>query len=144
MKEDFVHIEEDLRWICWKVKLRGREILKEHGVTAQLFQLLLHVKRFKGAPVGQIGQRMGIACSSLTDMMDRLESAGYISRTRDKVDRRQLNVEISKKGSELIDYVISARVNYIGEIMEQLKGEEIECVKSSLSLLRDLVAREHR
>lgn len=48
-----------------------------------------------GASPGQISDGLGLSPSATSAMLDRLESAGHIRRTRDESDRRSVRVEVT-------------------------------------------------
>ncbi|MCA0375205.1 MAG: MarR family transcriptional regulator [Gemmatimonadetes bacterium] len=55
-----------------------------------------------GLPTLAIRDRMIDEGSTVTRLLDKLERAGYVSRDRDRPDRRQVLCRIAPKGSELL------------------------------------------
>ncbi|QLY29824.1 MarR family transcriptional regulator [Nocardia huaxiensis] len=43
---------------------------------------------------GELARHIGVTTASMTTMIDRLEKAGFVSRTRDPQDRRRVVVEL--------------------------------------------------
>jgi len=51
--------------------------------------------------VGQIGDRLMLESSTLTPLLKRLESAGFLARMRDTRDERQVRVTLTPEGRAL-------------------------------------------
>ncbi len=54
-------------------------------------------------PIAQLAHQTGLAKSTLTSMLDRLELHGHISRVADKADRRQIMICLTPKAKSLND-----------------------------------------
>ena len=52
-------------------------------------------------PIVELARKTGLAKTTLTSMLDRMESANLIMRVFDKSDRRQIRVILTKKAQEL-------------------------------------------
>ncbi len=68
-----------------------------------------------GIPIIELSKRTGLAKTTLTSMLDRMETAGLIKRCFDKTDRRQILVELTETARGLqTDYdEVSDRMNEI-------------------------------
>jgi DNA-binding MarR family transcriptional regulator len=51
--------------------------------------------------VGSLGEKLLLESSTLTPLLKRLEGMGYLTRTRDPADERQVRVRLAKAGSAL-------------------------------------------
>jgi DNA-binding MarR family transcriptional regulator len=67
------------------------------------FGVLRIVERSAG-PVSQrdVAERMGIDPSDVVDLVDRLETAGFLRRRRDERDRRRYALELTPAGGQAI------------------------------------------
>jgi DNA-binding MarR family transcriptional regulator len=52
-------------------------------------------------PIIELSKKTGLAKTTLTAMLDRMEEAGLINRNYDKADRRQIRITLTKKAREL-------------------------------------------
>lgn len=79
-------------------------VLEPFGVTAAQFELLLVVERLaaSGAGCSELGRHLAAPGPDVTRMLDRLDSAGLVSRSRDDRDRRVVHAMLTEKGRELI------------------------------------------
>jgi DNA-binding MarR family transcriptional regulator len=66
---------------------------------------VLRVVERTSRPMSQrdVSERMGIDPSDVVDLVDRLESAGYLRRRRDERDRRRYALEITDAGRQAIE-----------------------------------------
>jgi len=53
-------------------------------------------------PLGELSQKMYLHPSTITGVVDRLEKKGYVSRDRDREDRRVVMVQLTPKGKRLV------------------------------------------
>ena len=90
------------------------------------------------APVtaGRLAKESGLTTAAVTSVLDRLEAAGYVTRTRDTADRRRVLVE----PTELIEQRARELWGPMGEFRDELSNYTME----QLEVLRDfhLRARE--
>ncbi|HHY12120.1 MAG TPA: MarR family transcriptional regulator [Firmicutes bacterium] len=137
--DSVVHIERILRHVAFIIKRRGRDILNDFDITTPQFLALLVLKDKPGITMGELCDRLFLACSTATDLIDRMEKNGYLERNRDTKDRRVIRLSITKKGKDVIDQVIKARRHYVDSILAQLTQEEIDQLAQSLEKLHALM-----
>ena len=77
----------------------------------------------------QIAETLGVAVSTPTRTIDRLLEKGLVNRTVGEKDRRQLLVELSSKGKELVDDIDKENFEIIRIMLNGLSDEEIEIFK---------------
>ena len=54
-----------------------------------------------GQTVGELGQKLFLQSNTLTPMLKRLETIGYINRSRDSADERQVLINLTEAGRKL-------------------------------------------
>lgn len=90
-------------WALWEVQrmsslvapvIAARMGLPPNDVRA----LALLVDSASGIGPVELGQQLGMRSASATELVDRLESAGHVRRTRHPRDRRRVLVEITDHG----------------------------------------------
>ncbi|WP_245632820.1 MarR family winged helix-turn-helix transcriptional regulator [Alicyclobacillus kakegawensis] len=130
-----VEIEQRLRQISALVRRRGRALLERYGITPPQFDALLILDKEGDLTIGEMSTRLGLAYSTTTDLVDRLERAGFVVRQRDRADRRVVRVCMQSSGAQLIEDVLDARRAYLARILEPLGPEEKREVLRVLDLL---------
>ena len=66
-------------------------------------------------PIVELARKTGLAKTTLTSMLDRMESANLIKRVFDKTDRRQIRIVITADARKLINEynAVSSKMNEI-------------------------------
>ena len=82
--------------------LAGRifaRMLKRHGVDINPAQgrIMFVLWQLDGVPIRELARRTSLGKSTLTSMLDRLETAGLIVRERSESDRRVILVKRTEK-----------------------------------------------
>jgi DNA-binding MarR family transcriptional regulator len=52
-------------------------------------------------PIRELSKKTGLALTTLTGMLDRMEAAGLVNRTFDKADRRKVLIVLTEKAKTL-------------------------------------------
>lgn len=91
------------------------------GLQVPEAHLLTFLRSYAPCPVGEIRRVFGLKGSTVTSMLDRLESRDLIRRTPSAEDRRSFLVELSEPGRRLAE-----RVQAPVEELERRIREEID------------------
>lgn len=84
---------------------REGEVLRAHGLSGPGYNVLriLRGARPEGLRCSEVAGRMVTRDPDVTRLLDRLEGAGLVSRTRSPEDRRAIEARITPKGVALVD-----------------------------------------
>ena len=110
MNERTVRIEENLRRVCYKIKKKGREILNDVEITPPQFDALQYLIHEENLTIGELSTKMFLACSTVTDLLDRMERNELVKRVKDENDRRIVRIVVLDKGHDLIKEIGRAHV----------------------------------
>lgn len=80
----------------------------------------------------QIAEALGVAVSTPTRTIDRLVEKGLVKRNIGKEDRRQLLIETTHEGREILTEMDEQNLMIIKKMVENLKDKEIELLKDIL------------
>lgn len=133
--EIIVNTEKTLRRISGIVKRNGRKILKNYPITSPQFIALQWVIERENLTIGELSKKIGLAFSTTTDLVDRMEKNNLVERVRDTNDRRVVRILPLEKGKRIIEEVISKRQEYLGEVLSNLSEKEKEVISKSLDIL---------
>ncbi|NPU88911.1 MAG: MarR family transcriptional regulator [Fervidobacterium sp.] len=134
------HLEQLLRTICFKIRVHGREALKNYSITAAQFDLLQRVYFNGPQTMTKLGQSLGIAKSTTSGLVMRLVRDGFLNRRRDETDRRVFKVEITPLGEQVIKAVIEMRVKYIEEVIKQISEDKTKLIHEALDALYEVIS----
>lgn len=135
--EHVVEIEHNLRQIATVVRRKGRVLLEQYNITPPQFDALVILGRSGDLTIGDLSNRLYLAYSTTTDLVDRLERSEFVVRQRDQVDRRVVRVQLLEKGANLIERVLDARRVYLSGILESLDFDAKGEILRVLHLLND-------
>ena len=84
---------------------RVEAILRPLGLTFARYEvlMLLRFSRRGCLPVGKIGERLQVHPASVTNAVQRLEQAGFVTRVANPVDGRGVLAEITPRGRKLTE-----------------------------------------
>jgi DNA-binding MarR family transcriptional regulator len=86
--------------------------------------------------VGVLGEKMFLESNTLTPILKKLESNGFITRHRDPADERQVRVSLTPAGRQLVETDPgNALLGAIG------LGDDFPVVQKSVTTLRDNLLR---
>ncbi|WP_251549453.1 MarR family winged helix-turn-helix transcriptional regulator [Neobacillus muris] len=125
-------IEKELRYISGIIKQKGREILSNYKITPPQFVALQWLFEDGDMTIGELSNKMYLACSTTTDLIDRMERNLLVERVKDTNDRRVVRIHLLDEGKRIINEVINKRQIYLEEILKNFSSEEIQLLSSSL------------
>lgn len=111
-------------------------LLKDHGLSAQQYNVL---RILRGAKVSlnctEIANRMINRDPDITRLLDRMETRGWIERSRDGVDRRVVLASITPAGLDLLAGLDEPMVECHRRQFAGLDPEAKQTVADTLKLL---------
>jgi DNA-binding MarR family transcriptional regulator len=128
-------IEKELRYISGIIKQKGREMLSNYKITPPQFVALQWLFEDGDMTIGELSNKMYLACSTTTDLVDRMEKNLLVERVKDPNDRRVVRIHLLSEGERIIDEVIKKRQAYLEAILVNFSMEEIELLQNNLTKL---------
>jgi len=119
-----------------------RNALDKSGLTYTQYLVMLVLWESNGINVNTIAQRLELNPATLTPMLKRLESAGFISRTRSLLDERVLEVKLTDIGTNLQHEIAKAQQSV--ECQTGLCHDEFVQLRDSLHRLVDMMAESKK
>lgn len=135
-KESIESIERSMRIISNRVRLYGREVLKEYNLSTLQFIALQIANDKEGITIGDLSKRLGLAHSTTTDIVDKLERSGFVRREKFEKDKRIVLVLVLERADDVIGQVIEKRIEYMKEVTEHLTENESKQLKDILNSVK--------
>ncbi len=109
-------------------------LLRDLGLTYPQFIALVLLWAQDNQTVGELGQKLFLQSNTLTPMLKRLETLGYVRRTRDSADERQVRISLTEDGQklQLLASDIVRRVRHA----TGLQNNQVEQLLDEISALR--------
>ncbi|MBU5212473.1 MarR family transcriptional regulator [Heyndrickxia oleronia] len=141
-KDIVATIEKDLRYISAIIKQKGRELLSNYTITPPQFVALQWLFEEGDMTIGELSNKMYLAFSTTTDLIDRMEKNELVVRVKDPHDRRVVRIHLLDKGKQMIDEVIQKRQGYLQDILFNFSSDEVLHLKDSLMKLHQEMREE--
>lgn len=135
VNDKIISIEKNFRQICCKIKQKGREILTDFEITPPQFTALLILLEEDNLTISELSNEMYLACSTVTDLLDRMEKNALVKRVKDENDKRVSRIKVLEKGYNVLDEVLTARRLYIDEIFKEVSSQELAVVNQAFEVL---------
>lgn len=95
-------IVEALRRIIRSVDQHSRRLADSFGLTGPQLLVLQELVSAGAVPTGELARRIHLAQGTTSEILDRLEDQGYVTRTRSTIDKRRVDCSATVKGAELL------------------------------------------
>lgn len=125
-KNRVAFMEKELRYISGIIKQKGREILNSYTITPPQFIALQWLFEHGDMTIGDLSNKMFLAFSTTTDLVDRMEKNDLVMRIREEQDRRVVRIKLLKEGERIIEEVIQKRQEYLETVLSDFSKEEVE------------------
>ena len=100
-----------LREAVQRFQRESERITRVHGLPLQRYVLLLMVKTGRAAPgratLAELMERLGLAQSTVVELVNRAEQAGLVRRQPAGTSRRLVYVGLTDKGDEQLSAVVA-------------------------------------
>ena len=133
--------------LCYAIYSAGIAIQRAYkplldglGLTYPQYLVLNILWRDDDQAVGQIAEKLALESSTLTPLLKRLEAAGFVKRTRNPANERQVVVALTDEGRAL-----RSRAGCLGEALVQASQqtpEELGDLNTDVRRLRDAIYRD--
>lgn len=110
--------------------------LEPFGITAAQFELLQVISRQDKSGCSELGRQVAAPGPDITRMVDRLDSAGFVSRLRDEKDRRVVHVMLTDKGKAMLAEVRPVVCSAERGVFADVSPEDQETLTRVLAHLR--------
>lgn len=134
-----------------KIKqIQGRvfeKMLAEHGISefnGAQGRILFVLWERDDIPIIELSRKTGLAKTTLTSMLDRLEKSGHILRTLDPNDRRAVRIKLTEKARGLREKYDDVSAEMSEVYYGGFDDEEILAFEGSLGkVLENLIKKEN-
>ncbi|MFB0874502.1 MULTISPECIES: MarR family winged helix-turn-helix transcriptional regulator [unclassified Sphingobium] len=133
--------------LCYAIYSAGIAIQRAYkplldglGLTYPQYLVLNILWRDDGQAVGQIADQLALESSTLTPLLKRLEAAGFVKRTRNPANERQVVVALTDTGRAL-----RSRAGCLGEALVRASQQtigELGDLNADVRRLRDAIYRD--
>lgn len=110
-------------------------LLQPLGLTYPQYLVLTSLASREGQTVGQLGAEVRLDSNTLTPLLKRMETAGWLSRSRDGKDERQVRLALTDGGRDLAARAAGVPCAFAEKT--GLRQSELADLRDILAALRD-------
>lgn len=103
MSELHYQVLVSVRRIIRATDLHSRKLGKETGLTTPQLVVMLAIRQQNMSVASEIARIVSLSQATVTNILNRLESHGLVSRTRSEEDKRRINVSLTAQGNTLLE-----------------------------------------
>ena len=107
------------------VVARIEKLLASEGLTTTQLGVLEAILHKGPLTHRELGRKVLTSAGNMTDVVDKLQARGLVSRVRDATDRRLVRVELTDKGAALIRNLFPRHAADIAGAMSGLAPDEL-------------------
>ena len=115
--------------------------MKPLGITRAQWWVLAHLSRHDGMMQTQLADVLEVGKASLGDVIESLESGGWVSRRPDPTDKRAKRVYLSKSSQGLIKRMTQLEVEFNEKVLADLPPEEQATLFKLLIKVKQAISR---
>ena len=124
-----MHLYRDnIVFLIAKVHQRSQGVLRKHlqshGLTPVQCLFLETLWEEDGLPVGEIGRKLTVDTATLTGVLDRMESAGWVRRRYDPFDGRIARIFLTGMAKEAAKDLMACITCVNHELLNKFSHEE--------------------
>ncbi|PTH22009.1 MarR family transcriptional regulator [Staphylococcus arlettae] len=112
-----------------------REDVKQYGLNITEFAVLELLYNKGDQPIQRIRERVLIASSSISYVVDKLEEKGCVTRIRNQQDKRIINASLTQQGRRIMDEIFPKHAETIQSTFSILTDEELQTLQNTLKKL---------
>ncbi len=109
--------------------------LENYDVTMHQFYVLKNIRMHPGINLTSLSAHMCLNKSSVSLMIDKLVEDGYVIRTINDADRRNIHIHLTQEGISLVEQVSPIFRDVLSMLLKSLSDKELHGIEENLALL---------
>ncbi|MBX3461037.1 MAG: winged helix-turn-helix transcriptional regulator [Planctomycetes bacterium] len=140
VKTALVYVREFLR-LYWANEHAheawSRELEADHGLTAKQYALLRAIERSSDITTTSLTELLGKAQPAITQMLNRLEANGFITREVNAADKRKRELKLTRKAQKVLESVDPIGPTRVALALEHANDREAGQVVKAMETIHD-------
>jgi DNA-binding MarR family transcriptional regulator len=124
------------------VQARIAELARGYGVSVEEGDILFTLRRAgtPGLSPTALTESLLVSSGTMTNRLDHLEHKGLVERVPNPADRRAVEIELTRKGTKLVDRAVGEHVDDEADALSVLTDTERRRLDATLRKLIDHLA----
>ncbi len=136
-------IMQSLRRIFKAIHDYSHEVSKKYGITGPQLWAIKTISLNGRLSLGDLGNRMYLQPNTITGLIDVLERKGYLSRVRDREDRRVVKVQLTPRGRRLAKKAPNPAQGKMIYGLTKLKRRDLNLIFNSIQKLAEIMEAQN-
>ncbi len=102
-----------------------RGIARDYGLDFQEIYALQYLRRHPNTRLTEIAGELDLPKFTVSRLLSKLETTGYLSKTQDLLDRRNYHLQLEEKGKQVIQAIETASFNRISANIQKFSPAEM-------------------
>jgi DNA-binding MarR family transcriptional regulator len=107
----------------------------EWRISSQDASILVHLNRDTGLRPSSLARHLGVAASTLSAAISRLEKLGYLSNQPAQEDKRRRELRLTERGAQAVSATSVLNAERVAALMQRLTRDERTAALHGLALL---------
>ncbi|MFP4618080.1 MAG: MarR family winged helix-turn-helix transcriptional regulator [Spirochaetaceae bacterium] len=104
VKRDISHdVLVTLRQIIRATDMHSKQLVKKYGLTGPQLMVLKEIMADEDINIGRVAKKVSLSQATVTNIIDRLETRGMVTRERSHRDKRRVIVRVTEKTEKLLE-----------------------------------------
>lgn len=136
-------VVKKFRVLFGTAKQHYRQVEARCGLGGAQLWALTEVARTPGINVREIAAAMLVHQSTASNLVDRIETLGLISKRRAKEDKRVVRLFVTVKGRNVLSRAPEPTVGVLPDALQQLPANVLESLNANMGLLIAKMSRKN-
>lgn len=101
------------------------------GLTSSQFDIIATLGNTEGMSCKELGEKTFITKGTMTGVLDRLESKGFLTRSMVEGDRRTYLIKLTLEGQELFEKVFPLHLEHMQQYFDHMGNNTVEELKNA-------------
>jgi DNA-binding MarR family transcriptional regulator len=131
-----------LRQIIRAIDMHSKQLVKRYGLTAPQLMVLKEIVADEDINIGRVARKVSLSQATVTNIIDRLETRGMVTRERSSADKRRVIVRVTDKTRELLTSNPSVLQEEFVRRFKSLEEWEQNLILSSIQRIANMMDAE--
>ena len=121
---------------------QGRKVLAEERLTFPQYYALSLLSKKGFWKMSDLKEKLFITGAGATGIADHLVKKGLAKRSRSNEDRRIVNIEITNKGTKIIDKVLRQRQDYLASVLKKIEPDKKDLLIKGIEIFASVLEED--
>jgi len=122
----------------------GREHPGAKKISMRQFQALVILATHDGLTLSQVGEKLGLAPSTATELANRMISMNILEKIGGETDKRHVRLQLTPMGVELLKQRQQAMADLFERFLQDFPVDDQEKFVTSFETIWELIEKNHR